>query len=210
MNLPIRVVVLDCDGVIIESVDVKTRAFAACFAEYGPEARAYMVDYHLRHGGISRYEKFRHFFSHWLKREITGEEMGRLSEMFTRNTLEEVLKAPLVPGALEFLEAFQHRLPLYVASGAPQDELRIILEHKGLAKYFKEIYGSPTTKPEILRLILAQEEVLPGEILMVGDSSTDLLAAEAVGARFVGPGPVPGPAGVGDLRARGAARAPRT
>ncbi len=35
MTAPIRCLVFDCDGVILESVDIKTRAFKHVFVPYG-------------------------------------------------------------------------------------------------------------------------------------------------------------------------------
>ena len=54
-------IVFDCDGVIMESVECKTRAFGRTVENHGPEAVAQLVEYHLAHGGVSRFEKFRWF-----------------------------------------------------------------------------------------------------------------------------------------------------
>src|SRR5687768_6679568 len=40
-------VVLDFDGVLVESVDVKTRAFARLYSRYGSDVEAEVVAYHL-------------------------------------------------------------------------------------------------------------------------------------------------------------------
>lgn len=189
----IEVVVLDCDGVILESVEAKTRAFAACFAEHGPEAQKFIVDFHLAHGGVSRYEKFRHFHENWLGKPLSDDERERLSDRFTQACLDEVLASDMVPGALDFLTAMQDRVPLYVASGTPEAELREVLEQRGLDRFFVGMYGSPAKKPDILRSILTAEGKAPESLLMVGDSGTDLDAAKAVGSRFVGRGPFPEP-----------------
>ena len=37
--MALSLIVFDCDGVLLESVDVKTRAFARIGEEYGAEAR---------------------------------------------------------------------------------------------------------------------------------------------------------------------------
>ena len=44
----------DFDGVLVESVDLKTRAFAALYAEHGTEVADAVVAYHLQHGEIGR------------------------------------------------------------------------------------------------------------------------------------------------------------
>ena len=193
--MPIDVICFDCDGVLLDSVGIKTDAFASLFREHGPEAEAFMVNYHLANGGVSRYEKFRHFYRHWFKREITEAEMAGLDERFTKACLSALLTTPMIPGAREFLEANNARddgLPLYVASGAPHQELVFILDHMGLTGHFRAIYGSPPAKAQLLARVVdeakAEFGVEPGRVLMVGDSSTDLLAAQLVGTAFLGVG----------------------
>lgn len=192
-------IALDCDGVLLESLEAKTRAFGALFAHHGPGASEFMVAWHQEHGGVSRYKKFEHFYRAYLGREITREESARLNQRFTALCLDEVLASPLVPGAAEFLVAWSGRLPLYVVSGAPQDELREILHRRNLARHFRAVYGSPDLKPDILERIMETESLPPNRLLMVGDSSTDLQAARAVGALFYGRGDFPGQPCAADL-----------
>ena len=54
---------LDCDGVIFDINAAKTQAFVDALASYPPTAVGSLADYHRAHGGISRYVKFRHFFT---------------------------------------------------------------------------------------------------------------------------------------------------
>ncbi|MEW5773110.1 MAG: HAD family hydrolase [Thermodesulfobacteriota bacterium] len=191
--MPIQVIVFDCDGVLLDSVDVKTRAFASLFAEHGPEAVEFIVAYHLANGGVSRYAKFAHFYRKRLGREITEAESKTLDKRFTAACLDALLKAPMIPGAREFLAANPGGRPLYVCSGAPELELAFIFDHMDLTGHFKAIYGSPTPKAENLARIVAECGAPADEVLMVGDSGTDLDAALRVGARFLGVGEFPAP-----------------
>ena len=50
MVFPLDLVIFDCDGVILESVDVKTQAFGLAVAEHGPEAVDRLLEYHLENG----------------------------------------------------------------------------------------------------------------------------------------------------------------
>lgn len=192
LPLPLHAVALDCDGVILESVDAKTRAFGCLFAGYGAKASEFIVAHHLKHGGVSRYRKFEHFHQVFLGRAITPEEMKDLDRRFSALCLEEVLLSPLVPGMEESLTAYSRELPLYVVSEAPQHELQEIFVQRGLAGHFQAIYGSPDSKIDILARLIQAEGVAPSQLLMVGDSNTDRDAALAVGARFYGRGEFPG------------------
>ena len=184
--MPISLVVFDCDGVILDSVDVKTRAFGQIVEEYGPEAVARMTEYHLAHGGVSRLRKFEWFYDEMLGRKITEVELQSLSRKFRKLVFEGVMRSPMVPGIMETLEYLHGRLPVYVASGTPHDELLEVLDIRNLTRFFNGVYGTPPEKTELLRCIIEKEDIAPNDTLMVGDSSTDLDAAQSCGARFFG------------------------
>ena len=142
----------------------------------------------MRHGGVSRFEKFRWFHKEVLGKEITDDEMKQLGDRFVKHAIENVIKAPSVPGTLKFIKRNQGKYPMYVCSGAPKEELDELFRLRDLTRLFKEIYGSPTPKAENLRLIVEKAGVDPAQVLMIGDSSTDLEAAQEVGTMFYGRG----------------------
>ena len=183
-----EIIVFDCDGVILESVEAKTRAFGRTVEEYGPDAVKRFVDYHLAHGGVSRFEKFKWFFREILDQPLTPEGMDSLSARFTEMCFEEVRNAPFVPGALECIRACEGKIPMHVASGTPQEELSTIFEQRKLAPYFGMILGTPPAKAALLARIVAETGADPARTLMVGDSSTDKDAADQVGTLFYGRG----------------------
>lgn len=180
--------VFDCDGVILESVPVKTRAFGRIVESYGDEARDRMLMYHKVHGGVSRYKKFEWFFREVLGREITPEESADWGQRYAELAFEEVCRCHLVPGIQEVLDTWKGKLPMYVCSGAPHEELLQVLTGRKLDHYFVSIHGSPPAKAELLRQIVLGARVDPADVLMVGDASTDWQAAEAVGTQFYGRG----------------------
>ena len=185
--MALSLIVFDCDGVLLESMDIKSMAFRRIGEEYGAEMADRLVLYHHMHGGVSRYRKFEWLFGE-LGKEATDEDLARLNETFVAAAYEEMKRCPMVPGAKETLDAWRGKRPMYVASGAPEEELRLILEKRGLAPYFAGMYGSPTIKTQILRAIVEHNGVYPSDVVMVGDSRIDLCAAEAVGTRFFGRG----------------------
>jgi phosphoglycolate phosphatase-like HAD superfamily hydrolase len=177
----IRAAVFDFDGVVLESADIKTNAFRRLF-----EGNSAAVAYHLNHQGVSRYEKFRFITTQILGRPYTEEDERRLGERFSALVLDEVLACPFVPGARELLERLARELPLFVASGTPEDELRTIASARGVAGWFAGIYGTPPTKAEIIGRVLDETALTPRDVVMVGDATTDLEGARATGVLFVG------------------------
>lgn len=181
-------IVFDFDGVLAESVDVKTRAFAELYRPYGPDIERAVVAYHLAHGGLSRFEKFRHYHRELLRQPLSKEEERALGERFSRLVEDAVVAAPWVRGAREFLEAHHRDLPFAVASGTPTEELRRVVERRGIAGFFRAIRGSPARKSAILRDLLAQFGVAPTRMLMIGDAITDYEGAAEAGTAFLGVG----------------------
>jgi HAD superfamily hydrolase (TIGR01549 family) len=182
-------IVFDFDGVLVESVDVKTRAFAALYDPHGNDVVEQVVAWHLAHGGVSRYEKFRHFHRTFLGRALAPAEEAELGERFSALVEEAVIAADWVPGAREFLEGWHARLPLFVASGTPEEELLRIVARRGMTRFFSGVAGAPRKKGTILRDFLERSGVSPDRMLMVGDAMTDYEGAAEAGVPFLGIAP---------------------
>jgi HAD superfamily hydrolase (TIGR01549 family) len=184
--MPLKAVVFDFDGVILQSVDIKTRAFSDLFAPEGPAAQRRLVEFHEANGGISRFEKFRWLYREVLKRPLDAATEKRLGDTFNGLIEAAVTRCPFVPGALEFLQATHGTTPYFVASGTPEDELKRIVELRGLSKFFHGVNGSPRKKDVILKQIAADLRCAPAELVMVGDAPNDYDAAKSAGTRFIG------------------------
>ena len=179
-------IIFDFDGVLADSVDVKTRAFAALYEPYGAEVVGKVVAWHLEHGGVTRHEKFRHFHQAFLGRTLTPSEETDLAARFSGLVEDAVIAAAWVPGAREFLEHWHRRVPLFVASGTPQTELVRIIDRRQMKNYFSAIGGAPHSKAALIKEFISAHGLVPERALMIGDSRTDLDAAVAVGTCFLG------------------------
>jgi HAD superfamily hydrolase (TIGR01549 family) len=177
----------DFDGVILDSVNVKTEAFAAMFRKYGPEVEQAVVEYHLANGGVSRYRKFEYYYHHLLNQDISQEKMEQLDAEFSRLSLEGVLDAPFVGGALDTLEKVNSQgVPAFVVSGAPCMEVRHIVAKRELRRYFIEVHGFPRKKQDIMNDIALRFGYRMKDCLMVGDAAADYEAARMCGTQFLG------------------------
>ncbi|MDE2040054.1 MAG: HAD family hydrolase [Elusimicrobia bacterium] len=181
---PPRAICFDFDGVILESLDIKARAFRELFSEHPRHADA-IVDYHNANAGMPRYDKFRYFYEELLRRPMPAGEMERLDARFSALVFKAVLDCPWVPGALEFLRSYRQALPLYVVSATPEPELRRIIEGRGLGGYFRAVYGSPKDKKQNLAALLAGHRLEPSAAVSIGDGSADYEAAQAAGVPFI-------------------------
>ena len=198
-----RAVFFDFDGVLANSVDVKTRAFCALYAPFGDAVVAAVRDYHLAHGGISRYEKFRHWQRSLVKGPADDATLEDLAGRFAAEVKRQVIAAPEIPGAGAALAALDGRMPLFVVSGTPEGELREIVAARGMKHFFAAVRGAPDKKAIILRELGAAHGIAMAEGLMIGDAMTDHEAAQEVGMPFLGiaeDGIGPFPAGTTVLR----------
>jgi HAD superfamily hydrolase (TIGR01549 family) len=181
----LKAIIFDFDGVICESVEAKTEAFRKLFLDY-PAKLKEIISYHMTQGGVSRYLKFEHIYKNILKKDLTKEKSQELGRLFTEYAYTEVVDAPLVVGAKEFLQKYGKKLKLFVASGTPEEEMVAIAKEKKLDKFFTAIYGSPKTKWDITKMILTEHHLKPTQVVFVGDAITDYQGAERNGVKFIG------------------------
>ena len=174
----IKAIIFDFDGVISESVNIKTESFKTIYSEYGNQIVKKVVNHHLSHGGISRYEKFKLYHKIFLGRALNKCQIEELSNKFSELVVQKVIDAPYVPGAIEFIKQNYKYYEFYISTGTPQDEIIEILYKKGINNYFKYVYGSPMKKIDHVKTIMSQNNYNNNEIVFIGDADTDILAAK--------------------------------
>lgn len=181
----------DFDGVLADSVEVKTRAFAKLFEPHGPEVVLKVVQHHRRHGGMTRVDKFRYYYYEYLGKTLSEEEITDLCQQFSELVVDEVVAAPEIKGAEEFVKYWCSRLPCFVISAAPEEEVRQIVQRRAWGQYFKEVLGTPVNKETNLSLVLDKYSLEPSKCLFFGDAESDYKAARAHAVNFVAilPGP---------------------
>lgn len=187
MQTPILQVVFDCDGVLLESANIKTLAFEKVVSPFSKEAQKLFLDYHNMHFGVSRMAKFEWFCTEVLQSQ-DADMPKKLASNFAAIVQEELLNCPIIEGVLESLKALHNKMPLYVCSGTPKEELISILTKRELAKYFTGIYGTPPEKAILLQNLVDKSGIPAQNTLMIGDAQTDLDAANIVGTQFYGIG----------------------
>jgi phosphoglycolate phosphatase-like HAD superfamily hydrolase len=180
-----RAAFFDCDGVLLESAQIKTDAFATLFASH-PRHVAAIVDLHEAHGGISRYTKFE-----WIYRDILDEPLdaalsASLGAEYSAIVYDALLACPLVPGVVEALEALRPSHRCAVVSGSPHDELVDVLQRRGLLHLFDAAFGAPHEKAPSMRACLGDWRIPAARSVMVGDAMSDFDAAASLCVRFIG------------------------
>ncbi|ATQ68128.1 MULTISPECIES: HAD family hydrolase [Methylosinus] len=169
-------VVLDCDGVLLDSNSMKTEGFAAVLSAYPAPVVERFLAFQRTAFGMSRYHLVGAFFTDYLMRAPADGEADEILSAFGRYCTENYPRQPFTDGAQDALTRLAaHGVPMFVVSGSDQQELRGVLEARGLARFFTDILGSPTSKADNLEKVLA---ACPAKRhVFVGDAQADYLAA---------------------------------
>lgn len=173
-----RLVFWDFDGVIKDSIEVKSEGFERLFTPYGSELAKRVRKHHEAHGGMSRYDKLP-LYLQWVGEEPTESRVNKLCEQFGQLVLQGVIDAPWVGGVEAYLRGNPHQQVFILISATPQEELEQILRALDLTECFVEIFGAPVRKQDAIKMTLAARELNPRDCLMVGDARADFEAAEA-------------------------------
>jgi phosphoglycolate phosphatase-like HAD superfamily hydrolase len=172
-----KTIIFDCDGVVLDSNQIKSDAFYKVALPYGEEAANSLKDYHINNGGVSRYVKFKFFLTNILNKQIVDVELNDLLEKFSYEVKRALLCCDVVEGLSKLRKETKSAVWLIV-SGGDQVELREVFEKKGLSKYFDGgIFGSPDNKDEIIKKGIS-ERIISEPCLFIGDSKYDFQSAQ--------------------------------
>ncbi len=182
-----KCIIFDFDGIILDSMAVRDRGFEEVLKDFDDKNIALLLKYHRENGGLSRYNKFRYFYEEILGNPVSEEIINNLADRFSK-IMKGILtdKSLLIQDSLLFIKKYHKQIPLYIASGSDQKELRYLCEKLDIGKYFIEIYGSPTPKPSLIKRIVEESSQKAEKIVMIGDAYNDKDAAESNGVVFWG------------------------
>jgi len=186
MKLPYDAIIFDFDGVLADSMDIKTQAFKQMFAPFGTKIVEKVVEHHLKFGGLSRFEKFKYYYENFIDLPLSEEDMDELSKVFTELVLQKSIDAPWIVGAKEFLDSNYEDNDFFILSGTPQKELEILIKARNMEKYFKEVIGTPPEKPKSIKSIVERNYYEPPQTLYIGDSYSDWVDARTANINFLG------------------------
>jgi len=169
------ILILDVDGVLLDSNTIKERNIASAAAPYLSKDRLKkFISYFTGLNGIPREKKVRDFF-----RE-ENKTASQILLAYDRLNEQNLHQAEKTPGCREFLERWSKACPLYALSGGEQTEVRGVLKGAKIDSFFKGIYGGPMTKQQHLESLSFQ-----GKVVFIGDSLYDAEVAEQFNFTFV-------------------------
>ena len=181
-----KTLVFDCDGVVLNSNQLKIQAYYDVAIKYGADKKQAqaLVDYHIKLGGISRYPKFEYFLREIMNEPVTDTATQSLLDDFGNEVKRLLIDCEVAPGLLD-LRKKTPDIRWMIISGGDQTELRLIFIARKLHVLFDAgIFGSPTDKDEILTRELASGNIAQ-PALFLGDSRYDHVASVRAGLDFI-------------------------
>jgi len=172
-----EVVFWDFDGVIKDSVEVKSAAFEKLFASYGADIAYKVRLHHEQNGGLSRLEKILLYLS-WSNEVITSKKVQEFCNTFSSLVKQSVIDSPWVDGFLEFIERHYELKKHVLVTATPIEEIEEILKSLNILHFFYEVYGTPNTKSDTIKEVLKNLKIMPRHAIMIGDSESDYEAAK--------------------------------
>ena len=182
-----QAVIFDMDGVICHTNPFHSKAFQAFFAKRNLNPTEDEYAKHM-YGKSNKY-----IFSHFLGREIVGNEFAELEEE-KEGLFRELYKDAINPifGFPTFLDALKGvGFKTGVATSAPYANLQLIMENIGFRSKMESILASENVKkhkpdPEIYLISAANLNVSPSQCVVFEDSYSGVSAALNAGMRVVG------------------------
>jgi len=185
-----RLVVFDCDGTLVDSQHAIVACMAAAYAAEGlappPAADVRRVI------GLPLLECMMR-----LSPDHAADGHARLTEAYKEAffTLRQQPDhhEPLFGGALAVLDRLEaDGFLLGIATGKAKRGLLAVLDRHGLTERFATLQtgdmGPGKPHPAMLERAIAETGVAAGDVVMVGDTSFDMLMARSAGVRGIGVG----------------------
>jgi len=179
-----EIVFWDFDGVIKDSVEVKSIAFEKLFSDYGQNLTDRVREHHERNGGVSRFEKIPLYLS-WSNEEVTSKKIQEFCNRFSLLVKQSVIDSPWVHGFLEFIEHHHGVKKHILVTATPIEEIEEILQALNIKHFFYKIYGAPYAKSDAINEMLRDLKIEPKNAIMLGDSESDYKAAEENNVLFL-------------------------
>ncbi|MGB9367475.1 MAG: HAD-IA family hydrolase [Xanthobacteraceae bacterium] len=189
MVKPLKLIVFDCDGTLVDSQHMIVAAMTKAYGAHSLPLPA--RDVLLSVVGLSLVEAFTKLGDG--VEEFPAESLvGHYRDAFHAMRVPGSPVEPLYPGAADAIAELARRddVALGVATGKSQRGVRLVLGHHGLLEHFITIQTADDapSKPHPGMVLAAMREagVEAEDTIVVGDTVYDIVMARAAGAAGVG------------------------
>jgi len=185
---PIRLVVFDCDGTLIDSQHNIVAAVGRVFASIGRIPPP--TDLIRRQVGLSAEAAIAGMLPD-AEPHVHAEVFAAFQHL--RSSLQQSprLPEPVFPGIQELIECLDHpAVFLGIATGKGYASLQAVLAEHGWSDRFHTLQTGDRCRgkphPEMMLQAISEAGVAPEEAVMLGDTAFDIEMARAAGSRAIG------------------------
>ncbi len=184
MSPPVRALLLDLDGTLLDSAPTIAKAFNVVLARRGGQP----VD-------AAQIRKWVSFGAHRLVANAFGpwatspnDDLAEFRSVYER---QDVDPADLYPGAVAMLSELEAAgVRIAICTNKPEASARRLVDGLGLARYIDVVVGGrqdlrPKPHPDSVLEALTGLQATPDAAIFVGDSEVDAAAAEAARVMFI-------------------------
>lgn len=175
--------ILDLDGTVVNPGTAIPRCINHALQKQG-----------VKQVPIERLKRYIGYDLEYIFTEVTG----RKEKTFIKKCIESyrdrfhkdgIAEHRLYPGIVGLLEAAKEKGELYIASIKPTESCKMVLEHLGVEKLFKGVYGGDTkgckgSKSNIIKTLMKNEKV--SQAVSIGDRAMDVEAAKKIKIASIG------------------------
>lgn len=182
-----NVVLWDFDGVICDSMKIKSDGFRKLFDGFNRKLVDDFIEFHLQNGGMSRFDKIRYFYDKLIEQKIDGKKIDDLAKQYGIIIKKKLFnRNNIIKDSLYYIENNYKKYNFHIVSGAEHNELNALCQFLEIDKYFISIDGSPIKKDVLIKNLLKKYNYKTNEIIFIGDSINDYNASRINGIEFFG------------------------
>jgi HAD superfamily hydrolase (TIGR01509 family) len=185
MQRPVKAVLFDVDGTLVDSNDAHAAAWVRAFIEYGVTVGPAHVRRCIGMGGDK------------LMPEVSGIEEDSPKGTAIAKRRAEIFKQDFLPklkpfeGASELVAAISGRgMTAVAASSASREDLKALLAVARAERLMDDMTSSDDAEdskpdPDIIEAALERAKASPAEAIMIGDTPYDIEAAQRAGVQAI-------------------------
>jgi phosphoglycolate phosphatase-like HAD superfamily hydrolase len=178
------IVFWDFDGVIKDSVDIKTQAYEHLFLSYGDKVSKWVRRHHEANGGMSRFEKIPLYLRQAGIRDDSV-TVDIFCSKFSNLVVQKVIDSPWVPGVVDYLSRKGQSTIFVLVTATPTREIEEIADRINISRCFEKVFGAPYDKADVIADVMKTYSLNSDDALMIGDAKADLVAADKNSIRFL-------------------------
>ena len=184
----VELVIFDCDGVLVDSEAISARVFADVMGRAGVYMEAEEVFNRFKGGSMAQSIAY-------VESVLGGPAPFDIASAYRKESFEAYRNEMLpVEGIEPILSGL--KVPFCVASNGPTNKIKLNLEVSGLDQYFEDrdifsAYDVQSWKPDpkLFQEAAKSYGISADQVVVVGDSINDVLAAQAGGKKVFGYAP---------------------